>query len=250
MRTKNLTVVILAAGLGTRLGALTKDRPKALTLVNGKPILAYALSWARLLRPQKIIVVGGYLFPQIKFSVKSIDSGAEVVENKNFKTTQRMASLLVARDKIKGDMAVFDGDYIYHRAVAEKMTPLLREEMKILCTNEEHPYARLDMMVNTDGDGRLAAMSKELKEFTHYFGSFFYCPARLLAVYFTTAEEVIRERGARNTHLEDAIVRCEEKGNTVRIASLGSPRWIEIDTPEELSIAEKMIARDPAGYLF
>ncbi len=245
-----LTVVILAAGLGTRLGALTKDRPKALTPVYGKPILSYALSLARLLNPKKIVVVGGYLFPQLEAAVHALDPKAVVVENKNFQGTQRMASLLVAKDEILGDLAVFDGDYIYHRSVADKIQAHLKEQMKIFCTEEEHPFVQLDMMVHTDENNRLIDMSKDLKEFKYYFNSFFYCPARLVDVYLKTAEQTIRRLGIHKTHLEDAIVECAKNGTEVLAVPLGHPRWIEVDNQQELAVAEKMIAEDPRGYSF
>jgi NDP-sugar pyrophosphorylase family protein len=59
-------VVILAGGLGSRLGKLTKDTPKPLMPVAGKPYLEYQLRWLRLQGFERILLLTGYLGEQIE----------------------------------------------------------------------------------------------------------------------------------------------------------------------------------------
>ncbi len=38
-------------------------------------------------------------------------------------------------------------------------------------------------------------------------------------------------------------------GGDVKVIDVGEPLWVEIDNPEELRAAERMVAKDPSGYL-
>jgi NDP-sugar pyrophosphorylase family protein len=88
-----MNVVVLAAGLGSRLGTLTRDLPKALIPVGGKPLLLHALSFAARLRPSRLVVVGGFCFPQVRETLVSFRGGdkaaaalpIELVENTQFR---------------------------------------------------------------------------------------------------------------------------------------------------------------------
>tara|TARA_B100000282_G_C31641985_1_gene448959 strand:- start:23 stop:667 length:645 start_codon:yes stop_codon:yes gene_type:complete len=51
-----MDVLILAAGLGTRMGDLTKDLPKPLLPVKGKPLIDYALNLIEPLQTKNIFV--------------------------------------------------------------------------------------------------------------------------------------------------------------------------------------------------
>ena len=51
-----MDVLILAAGLGTRMEELTQDLPKPLLPVQGKPLLEYAFNLIQPLKPNQIYV--------------------------------------------------------------------------------------------------------------------------------------------------------------------------------------------------
>lgn len=239
-----LTVIILAAGTGTRLGDLTKDKPKALIEVAGKPIIAYSLAFARALNPQKVIVVGGYLFDQLADTVAAIDAKVVLVKNKEYQTTQRLVSLMKARDKIVGGFISFDGDYIYHPSTAKKIQEYLDDEMRIFGTDDESDEVQLDMMVKVDDQNHLVDMAKGLTDFEYYFNSILYCPASQVGAFFESASGVLKKGDPQKTHVEEAVLAYAASRGRVKMVDLGYPQWVEIDTPEELVVAERMISKD------
>ena len=58
-------VMLFAAGFGTRMGALTSDRPKPLIKVAGLPLIDHALGLVRDLAPSQIVVNAHYKAQQI-----------------------------------------------------------------------------------------------------------------------------------------------------------------------------------------
>ncbi|MGR3572378.1 nucleotidyltransferase family protein [Brevirhabdus sp.] len=65
MRDHPDTILIFAAGLGTRMGALTRDRPKPLIEVAGRSLLDHALALADAVPLRRIVVNAHYLPEQI-----------------------------------------------------------------------------------------------------------------------------------------------------------------------------------------
>ena len=66
-----MDVLILAAGLGTRMEDLTKDLPKPLLLVKGKPLIDYALNLIEPLQTKNIFVNTHYHADLIKSHISN-----------------------------------------------------------------------------------------------------------------------------------------------------------------------------------
>ncbi len=61
-----MEIIILSGGFGKRLQPLTKDIPKCMVPVNGKPMLDYHLKWLSKYDIDKIVLACGYKWEEIK----------------------------------------------------------------------------------------------------------------------------------------------------------------------------------------
>lgn len=101
--------LILAAGSGTRMGELTRDRPKGLLPVNGQPLVAHQINNLRKTGIDDITIIAGYL------AEKFAGFNAEVVTNPEYATTNMVASMICAQDHFQdagSDLLVHYGDVI------------------------------------------------------------------------------------------------------------------------------------------
>lgn len=110
----NPTVIILAGGLGTRLGL--NNIPKTLVEVNGIPVLRYILREISRLNPSDCIVTAFHLAAQLEFWIDSESSGfsypIKVVHEDYLAGTRK--SLLAALDHVKTDeIVVLLGDVVF-----------------------------------------------------------------------------------------------------------------------------------------
>lgn len=63
---KQVTVAILAGGLGTRLRDAVPDKPKSIAEINGRPFITYLLKQIRSSGLKNVIICSGYLSSQIE----------------------------------------------------------------------------------------------------------------------------------------------------------------------------------------
>lgn len=61
-----MQIAILAGGLATRLGELTKNEPKSLLKIQGKPFIEYQIKQIKKQRITDVVVCTGHLGEQIE----------------------------------------------------------------------------------------------------------------------------------------------------------------------------------------
>ena len=149
-------VVILAAGLGTRLG---RDLPKPLTpLADGRSILRRQLDAVRaVLGPDvPVTAVVGHRADDIRAAAPEL----RFTCNPDYATTNTAKSLLRAlRDCPPGGVLWLNGDVVFDPAVLEQVAPAIRAGESVVCVDTS-VVGEEEIKYTLDGDGYIRDLSK------------------------------------------------------------------------------------------
>jgi 2,3-bisphosphoglycerate-independent phosphoglycerate mutase len=116
------TAVILIAGFGSRLMPLTETTPKCMVQVKGKPILVNTLDTLEKNGIKEVILVVGHLADVIKSSIGNKYRGMDVkyITSEEYKTTNSMYSLWLAKDYLKKGSLIIEGDSCSEEGLIKK----------------------------------------------------------------------------------------------------------------------------------
>ncbi|MEV0637664.1 phosphocholine cytidylyltransferase family protein [Streptomyces sp. NPDC050619] len=238
--------VILAAGRGSRLGALTDERPKCLVELDGRSLLDRQLDVLRQAGATEIAAVTGYRADQVAAHVPT------AFQAPRWHETNMVVSLTAARDWLSSAAClVAYGDIFYTAATAER---LLRTEGDELAVAYDPDWLRLwslrfeDPLDDAESfrmtpDGRLLEIGRTPHRVEdvqgQYMGLLRFTPRSWAAV----EDHLVRLDPPRRdaldmTSLLQALI---ETGETVRaVARTGE--WGEIDSPSDLAVYQGRLA--------
>ncbi|HEY4183779.1 MAG TPA: NTP transferase domain-containing protein [Polyangia bacterium] len=248
-----MQVVLLAAGLGSRLGALTESLPKALIQVAGESLLARAVRFAERLRPTELLVVGGFGFSDVAAEVDRLRARPELpqdhpelrlLRNEQFRDGN-LISLMTARELIREDFLLMNVDHIYRPAVAARVAPPIDEITAFIDT--DRTLGADDMKVERDPRGRVHAIAKTLTTFDCGYVGMTRVPTAALARYWAAADAALAE-GGRTIHVERILARLATSENPPACRDISGIGWLEVDLRDERDLAEATIQRDPGQW--
>ena len=110
-----MNVIILAAGMGSRMGLLTKNKPKCFLKINGETLINRLLRQLRNLGVKDISIVTGYKSKQFKFN------NITYFTNTNFSKTNMFYSLMKAQKKMSKDTLILYSDIFLSNNILNKM---------------------------------------------------------------------------------------------------------------------------------
>lgn len=240
-----LPALILAAGRGSRLGELTANSPKGMTRLAGRPLLEWqrlALASASL---DPIAAIAGYQAYQVEQVIPV------AFENANWERTNMVATLACGASWLATTGAIVSySDIAYHpdwvrRLVEAPPAPVTltydKDWRRLWEMRSDDPLSDAETFrVGAAGTlleigGRASSIDDVRGQ---YMGLLRILPDgwRAMAAALDDLEPTIRASIDMTSLLALLIAR----GTTVTTVA-GSGRWVEVDTPDDLSVYEQML---------
>ncbi|NVM36984.1 MAG: HAD-IIA family hydrolase [Candidatus Lokiarchaeota archaeon] len=236
-----MQVVILSAGIGTRLKPITDKKPKCLVDVCSKPILQHQIdNFFTDDRIDEIIIVIGYMADLVRNFIKTIynnDPKIILIENEDFLTTNNMYSLFLTNDYIKNSFLLINGDVILDPEIIDEFIKFPIEDAIAVDVGQ---YYKESMKVIQKED-LLIDISKGISK-TDALGSsidFYKFSKKGKDIFFSKMEEIISRRKNATQWTEVAIQELiNSKTLELRAYDIEGKAWAEIDNFDDLYEAE------------
>ncbi len=224
-------VVILAAGRGSRMGALTEKLPKPMLEVNGKTLLEHKFD-ALPASVNEIIIVTGYLGNTIREKFGDAYRGMKMtyVEQTNI-VGGTADALWQAKDFLAGKFLVMMGDDIYAR---EDIEAVAAHEWALLI--QRVPDTAVGGKVISDTEGRIIDIIEENS------GGEGGVSANLFALDTRLFDypQVPKASGSSEMGLpQTALAASQASGIPFNVVE--ATNWIQITNPDDLALASQRL---------
>lgn len=235
-----MKVIILAAGVGKRMSAVTNEIPKCLIKVGEKALIERFFESFSLLDIKDIVIVVGHLKEKIQEKVKGIRNSFNVkyIENEQY-TKGSILSLWYARNELDDDVLIMDADVLFHEKLFAKLANSKNSNCFLL--DESFVDTGEEMKLFVKGE-KVIGISKHSTYDCDFAGEgvgFLKLSANDCHILKNILEEF--ERGGKvNVEYEDALHELLPHC-TVSFERVENLPWIEIDFEEDIERARKEI---------
>jgi choline kinase len=112
---RDVRLIVLAAGAGRRLGSLATERPKCMIPIHGRPLIDWLLATARKAGIADIVLVRGHAAERLQ------PDGVILAKNPCYAETNMVYTLWNAREWLSDPVIVSYADILYERSVLESV---------------------------------------------------------------------------------------------------------------------------------
>lgn len=244
-----MKAIILAAGLGSRLKKLTKDKPKCLIEYKNKPLISYQINALLDENIDKIAVVGGYKFEILKKYLNSNFPQVKLFKNNDFATTNMTYSLFCAKDFMNDDLIISYSDIIYDKSFINKLKQnsndfsvmVDKNWLKLWSIRFKDPLSDAETMKIQNGFiKQLGKKPKNLNEIDAQYMGLFKFSKSFLPLVKNLWEEIDKMalydgRDYKNIFMTSFLNELITKFDNA-LAVYASKSWLEVDFQSDLTI--------------
>jgi bifunctional UDP-N-acetylglucosamine pyrophosphorylase/glucosamine-1-phosphate N-acetyltransferase len=231
-----VALVILAAGLGTRMNS---DRPKVLHEIAGAPLLHHAMRAGQALDPARTVIVAGHGAAEVTAAAAAFDPEATVVIQAEQKGTgHAVATALPALDGFAGTVVVLYGDTPF--LTPDTLAALVASEADVTVLGFRAADAKRYGRLVTDG----AVLTRivEWKDATDAERAITLCNSGVMAVEAGLLSLLVKGLKADNAageyYLTDIVAAARGAGLNAGFVICDESETMGIDTRAQLAAAE------------
>ena len=246
-----MKLIILAAGLGSRLGKLGKNIPKGMITIFGKTLIERQIEIFHNCGINDITIITGHNSEVIKYS------NVDYIKNPNYATTNMNESLFCAREKFDDSILVSYADIVFEQQIIEQILKF-RQDIGVAINLDwkknyenrtKHPLSEAENVLIENRRileiRKNISKSLENQQIGEFLGIMLLFPDQikiLLERYLDLKKNHVGEfhssSSLSNAYLTDMLQEMIDCGATVKPVFIEG-KWFEIDTPEDLKNAEK-----------
>lgn len=247
-----MQAIILAAGMGRRLGELTASNTKCMVEVNGVRLIDRMLAQLIAHDIRKIVIVIGYEGEKLKKHIQSTPhpvSEITFVENTVYNKTNNIFSLWLAKDYLVGDDTILlESDLIFEDSVLEA------------AIKSPYPNCALISKYQTWMDGTMVRIDDNFniinfipkKAFKYSDIDFYYKTVNIYKFsrefsekqYLPFLDAYLNVLGENEYYEQVLRVITLIDGGDLKGLPVSGKKWYEIDDIQDLRIAETIFAED------
>jgi len=227
--------LILAAGNGTRLRAVSHELPKPLVEFQGRPILEHVIRSAQEASIEEFVIVLGYRGALIRNWFENSYKGSarfSWVENPDYHKSNGV-SALKARQALYDNFLLLMADHIFEPRTATMMVRQHLAAGEVILAVDPKIDRVFDLddatKVRRIGD-RIVDIGKEIAKYDALDTGMFLCTPSLF-------DDLERASKYGNCSLSDGMRRVIRRG-CLHAREIGDAEWHDLDTPEALAHAD------------
>lgn len=241
-----MKAIILAAGVGRRLGKEGEIQPKCLLKFNGKSLLERHLDYLRHYQVDAVAIAVGYQAEMIQDEIKRVDAQAWVTKVYNPDYTQgSLISLWTLREHLAAgeDVLLMDADVLYNRRIIERLIKTNIPNCFLLDRDFEPGDEPVKLCVHNNQlvEFRKKVAPNLVYDFCGESVGFFRFDGAIANRLATCTERYVAEGRYEEPYEEairDLLLETPEAFGYEDITGLP---WIEIDFPEDIQRAQNEI---------